>query len=175
MSCRQGTYNYARNCDAGRDCAPSMYGIDACVVRPPHDSPPWGSLAIKAGRGRPRRLAQAYGPNARTTATTRVPSGCPRPAPPAGDNIMCRLGWPSSSPASTRHPSIRRIRSGVALYAVTFRDRVACLRTAAHATGGPDPDGGQHEARRRIEQPGSGMLTEPCRSVLTESNRWISK
>jgi hypothetical protein len=29
---------------------------------------------------------------------------------------------------------------------------------------------------RKIEQPGeSGMLTGPCRSVLAESNRWISR
>src|SRR5260370_7313052 len=40
----------------------------------------------------------------------------------------------------------------------------------------PDPDGLQHEDRRKIEQPEeSGMLAEPCRSILAESSRWISK
>ena len=71
----------------------------------------------------------------------------------------------------TRNQAI--IRSGVAQYAVTFPDRVARLRTLARRRWA---DRRQHEAQREIEQPEeSGMLVDPCRSVLTESSRWISK
>ena len=66
--------------------------------------------------------------------------------------------------------NVSRAMSDIALYATTFRDR----GSYSMAVGG-QIQMVQHAARRTIEQPQkSGMLTETCRSVLTESSRWIS-
>jgi len=88
------------------------------------------------------------------------------------------LALPRGPPPSGRCRADRRIRSGVAPHAVTFCDRVAVSPGSPHdrQRADPDPDGLQHEDRRKIEQPAeSGMLAEPCRSILAESSRWISK
>ena len=108
-----------------------------------------------------------------------------RPGFPAGGIHGHRIGqsrYASSILMSGANRAVHKERTH------TDRIRSGVLRTQSHSVIGlpvwqllraarwPDPEDRQHKDRREIEQLGeSGMFAEPCRSVLTESSRWISK
>ena len=77
------------------------------------------------------------------------------------------------SPSSAESASVHSGGSGVAVapHAVTFRDRVGCLRQFLIASGQIQMTASTR-TRRRIEQPEeSEMLASSCRNVLIESGR----